>query len=112
MDVVNLLNVFLALAFVLALVGLFALLLRRFGPMAGVPIRKGAERRLGVVEVLALDARRRLVLVRRDGVEHLLLLGATDDLVVESGIRDGATGAARPGFGEALSRAGSQATPT
>jgi flagellar protein FliO/FliZ len=33
-----------------------------------------------------VDAKRRLVLVRRDDREHLLLLGATQDVVVESGI--------------------------
>lgn len=111
MDAMNILTAFAALAFVLALIGLFGLLLRRFGPMAGIPVRKGAERRLSVVEVLPIDARRRLVLVRRDDVEHLLLLGAGDDLVVEMGIRsigrtvvqDGSPG----GFADALSRAGS-----
>jgi flagellar protein FliO/FliZ len=76
-----------ALVFVLALIGLFGFLLRRFGPNAGLPVqRRGTQRRLGVVEVLPLDARRRLVLVKRDGVEHLLLLGMGDDKVVETGI--------------------------
>ena len=41
-------------------------------------------RRLGVVETLPLDARRRLVLVRRDGVEHLILLGAAGEAVIET----------------------------
>ena len=43
-------------------------------------------RRIGVVEISAVDPRRRLVLLRRDDVEHLVLLGATGDLVVETGI--------------------------
>ena len=34
----------------------------------------------------AVDAKRRLVLVRRDDVEHLILLGPASDLVVERGI--------------------------
>jgi flagellar protein FliO/FliZ len=42
--------------------------------------------RLKVVEVTAIDTRRRLVLVRRDGVEHLLLLGANGETVVETKI--------------------------
>jgi len=76
-----------ALVFVLALIGLFGFLLRRFGPNAGLPVRRrGTQRRLGVVEVLPLDARRRLVLVKRDGIEHLLLLGMGEDRVVETGI--------------------------
>ena len=43
------------------------------------------EGRLAVVESLAIDARHRLVLVRRDDREHLILIG-TADTVVESGI--------------------------
>ncbi|HBM13514.1 MAG TPA: flagellar biosynthesis protein FliO, partial [Rhodospirillaceae bacterium] len=39
-----------------------------------------------IVDSLTLDPRRRLVLVRRDGVEHLLLLGAQSDLAIETGI--------------------------
>ncbi len=42
--------------------------------------------RIGVVDMVAVDNARRLVLVRRDNVEHLLLLGDDGDLVVESGI--------------------------
>ncbi|MBL4721316.1 MAG: flagellar biosynthetic protein FliO, partial [Alphaproteobacteria bacterium] len=56
----------LALIFVLGLIGGLTLLVRRFG-LGGIALRKGAEnRRLQVVDVTALDARRRLVLVRRD----------------------------------------------
>lgn len=42
--------------------------------------------RLGISEYHELDKTRRLVLVRRDNVEHLLLIGGAQDLVVESGI--------------------------
>jgi len=38
------------------------------------------------VEVATVDTRHRLVLVRRDGVEHLVLLGANSDLLIESNI--------------------------
>lgn len=85
----------LALLFVLGLIGLLAFVLRRFG-MGAVRISpafrskgRGAERRLAVVEVASVDARRRLVLVRRDDTEHLILLGQTSDLLIESGIRSG-----------------------
>jgi flagellar protein FliO/FliZ len=87
-----------ALVFVLALIGALAWAVRRFG-LAG---RLGAPRsqgRLSVVEVAALDARRRLVLVRRDTTEHLLLIGPTSELVVEAGIRPPA------GFADALKSA-------
>lgn len=42
--------------------------------------------RLGVSEYHELDQTRRLVLVRRDDTEHLLLIGGAGDLVIESGI--------------------------
>jgi Flagellar biosynthesis protein, FliO len=48
--------------------------------------RKGM--RLGIVEYCEVDQSRRLVLLRRDGVEHLVLIGGNQDLVVESGIGD------------------------
>ena len=47
--------------------------------------RKG--QRLGISEYHEIDETRRLVLVRRDETEHLLLIGGAQDIVVESGIR-------------------------
>lgn len=76
-----------ALVFVLALIGGAAWLARRTGFAGLTPARRGRTRRLGIVEVAAVDSRRRLVLVRRDGAEHLLLVGGASDLVVETGIR-------------------------
>lgn len=46
--------------------------------------RKG--QRLAISEYHEIDETRRLVLIRRDEVEHLLLIGGAQDLVVESGI--------------------------
>lgn len=79
----------LALVFVLALLGLVAMLLRRLAG-GGPNVRRGKHRRLALVEVMPVDAKRRLVLVRRDGVEHLILLGHERDLLVETGIGAGA----------------------
>ena len=42
--------------------------------------------RLGINEFCEIDETRRLVLVRRDNVEHLVLIGGPQDLVIESGI--------------------------
>jgi hypothetical protein len=42
--------------------------------------------RLAVIDATAVDNQRRLVLVRRDDVEHLILIGGTSDIVVEAGI--------------------------
>ncbi len=42
--------------------------------------------RLAVIDAAAVDGRRRLVLVRRDNVEHLLMIGGPTDVVVEPNI--------------------------
>ena len=82
-----------ALVCVLALIGLLAWLIRRFsGGGRGLRTR-GNRRRLAVVEVAPIDSKRRLVLVRRDETEHLVLLGTTTDILIEAGI------AAPPGGG-------------
>lgn len=79
-------SILLALVFVLALILLLAWLARRFGIGSAVAMRTGAARRLRVSEIAAIDAKHRLVLVRRDDVEHLLLLGPGADTLVEAGI--------------------------
>jgi flagellar protein FliO/FliZ len=73
-----------ALLFVLGLIALTAWLARRFRlAPSGSP---GAARRLAVLETLPLDARRKLVLIRRDATEHLLLLSPDGNRLVEGGI--------------------------
>lgn len=69
-----------ALAGVLALIALLAWAARRLGLGAG-GARTGG-RRLALVEVLALDPRRRLLLVRCDGREALLLTGGGQDALL------------------------------
>jgi len=83
MDGVSYLRFILALLLVLGLLALAAFLLRRSGFGAKVI---GRSRRLAVLESLPVSPRHRLVLIRRDDVEHLLLLGPEGDLVVESRI--------------------------
>ena len=46
------------------------------------------EPRLMVLDAAAVDPRRRLVLIRRDDVEHLIMIGGPTDIVIESGITD------------------------
>jgi flagellar protein FliO/FliZ len=67
--------------------------LKRYG-IGGRLHAAGAGKRLSLVEMAPIDGKRRLVLVRRDDTEHLLLLGLSGELVVESGIRGGQGGAA------------------
>lgn len=76
----------LALVFVLALIGLLTMVARRFGFGSPTPTIGHKNKRVHIVEVTQLDARRRLVLVRRDDKEHLILLGHDREHVVEAGI--------------------------
>jgi flagellar protein FliO/FliZ len=48
--------------------------------------RNGRQSRLGLVDSYAVDRDRQLVLVRRDNVEHLIMIGGPNDLLVESTI--------------------------
>ncbi|MGL5735197.1 MAG: hypothetical protein ACRCYS_10065, partial [Beijerinckiaceae bacterium] len=50
----------------------------------GGTVPRGRAPRLGVVEVFDLDNQRRLILLRRDNVEHLVMIGGPTDVVVES----------------------------
>jgi flagellar protein FliO/FliZ len=72
---------------VLALIGVAAWLVRRFaGNRLGTNTNRGRMPRLAVIDAAAVDGRRRLVLVRRDNVEHLLMIGGPTDIVVEPNI--------------------------
>src|ERR1041385_4389860 len=101
-------QVYLIIAFVvaLALIGVFAWGLRRYASSRlGANTNRGRMPRLAVIDAAAVDGRRRLVLVRRDNVEHLLMIGGPSDIVVEPNIvrampaRDQAP--SRPGVGGA-----------
>lgn len=83
-----------ALVIVLSLLAVCAWLARRFGFLPGRAT--SAQRRLAVIEVTPLDPRRRLVLFRRDDIEHLVLLGSDGALLIESGIRNPALDIIRP----------------
>jgi flagellar protein FliO/FliZ len=77
----------LALAIVLALMAAMTWVARRYLASGGMAGRFAGKRRLGIVEQTILDGKSRLVLVRRDNTEHLLVLGPSGTVVVESGIR-------------------------
>src|SRR5881628_2868529 len=72
---------------VLALIAVAAWLVRRFATnRLGANPNRGRMPRLAVIDAAAVDGRRRLVLVRRDNVEHLLMIGGPTDIVVEPNI--------------------------
>jgi flagellar protein FliO/FliZ len=81
------LTFFFAFVAVLALIGVAAWLVRRFaGNRIGANPNRGRMPRLAVIDAAAVDGRRRLVLVRRDNIEHLLMIGGPTDIVVEPNI--------------------------
>jgi flagellar protein FliO/FliZ len=86
MDTVDPLRFIFAFLFVVGLIGALAYGLKRYGKAQAMFGVHNAGGRLQVVETRYLDARRRLVLVKRDEVEHLLLLADGKDVVVETGI--------------------------
>jgi flagellar protein FliO/FliZ len=72
---------------VLALIAAVAWAVRRFaGNRLGANTNRSRMPRLAVIDAAAVDGRRRLVLVRRDNVEHLLMIGGPTDIVVEPNI--------------------------
>jgi len=78
---------FLAFLIVLGLIGGAAWAVRRFGTgRLGGANARGRQPRLAVIDYASVDGRRRLILVRRDNVEHLLMIGGPTDVVVEPNI--------------------------
>ena len=78
----------LALGFVIILLLALAYGIKRLGLIARVTVKKddNQKQRLNIVEILPVDAKRRLVLIRRDNKEHLIMLGAERDLLIEQNI--------------------------
>ncbi|HEU5018370.1 MAG TPA: flagellar biosynthetic protein FliO [Pseudolabrys sp.] len=78
---------FIAFLVVLALIGVTAWLVRRFGSSRlGAGGARGRQPRLAVIDAASVDGRRRLVLIRRDNIEHLLMIGGPTDVVIEPNI--------------------------
>ncbi|MDB5477646.1 MAG: fliO [Alphaproteobacteria bacterium] len=86
----DLLRAILALVFVLGLIWLLSYLVRKYGGRLGLPAMPmvpNKERRLQLLETLPLDGKNRLVLIRRDEVEHLVLIGSDTAQVVEGSFK-------------------------
>ena len=54
-----------------------------FAHRLSVPGGRTRQPRLGLVDAFSLDGQRQLVLVRRDNVEHLVMIGGPNDVLVE-----------------------------
>lgn len=80
----QLIRFFAALLFVIGLMGGLAVIMRKLNDRHSITAPN--KRRLRIKESLALDARRRLLLIQRDDKEHLVILGANGETLIESGI--------------------------
>src|SRR5262245_23513324 len=80
-----------AVVIVIGLIGAMALVVRRFGVRRAIPNARGRQPPLDVIEVANVDGRRRLVLIRRYGTEHLMMIGGPTDVVLETNIMREAT---------------------
>lgn len=78
-----------ALIFVLSLMGGLAFVLKKLG-LSQKALGGGKNKRLKISEVLPIDARRKLVLIRQDDKEHLVLLGSSSDTVIKTDINPAA----------------------
>lgn len=79
----------LVLMLVLGLIAVSAWAVRRFNLIPGAVNLGRSTRRLVIVEVAPVDVKSKLVLVRRDETEHLLLIGVQSALLVEGNIQSG-----------------------
>ena len=72
-----------AFAFVIGLMMLLSWGMKKAGLAGASLLPGGAKRRLRVVEYLPLDHKRKLILVRCDDKEHLIVLGPSSETVVD-----------------------------
>ena len=81
----TLLNAAFALGIVLVLIVIGLWLLKLF-TAAGTRLGRLNEKRLQVLETATVDGKRKVMIIRRDDVEHLIMTGGPQDLVIETGI--------------------------
>lgn len=90
------LQIVIAFIVILALIGIFMWVLAKIKGMRMETGRRSRQPRLAVMDSTPIDNQRRLVLIRRDTVEHLVLVGGETDIVVEQSIVRGAPVSAHP----------------
>ena len=88
MDAHSIIRTFGALLAVLGLMAGLLILLRRFGKKFPdlAQFSNTKTKRLFIIETKVIDARHRLALISRDGIEHLLVLSTDGALIVETEI--------------------------
>ena len=81
-----LVQVLIGFGVILILIFLLTWIMKKLNLVSARIARQGEDPRLSIKEVIAVDHKRRLLLVQRDHVEHLLLIGGESDLLVEHNI--------------------------
>ena len=85
MDYQDYLKFLFAFIFVLSLMGGLSYTLKRFGLGQG-NVMMGHSKRLKIIETKPIDAKHKAVLLQRDDTQHLVLLGANGNTVIETNI--------------------------
>lgn len=86
MTMASIIQTVFALIFVLSLIVITTMLLKKLNLIRYIAGQPGT-RRIGIQDTVMLDHKRRLVLIRRDNIEHLILLSASGETVIESNIK-------------------------
>lgn len=84
MDVIDPIRALLSFGFVLALMGACAFLAKRFLVRSGYMPNVMKSNRLAVVELKMVDAKHKLVMLRADEKEHVVLLGGSEPLLLQT----------------------------
>jgi flagellar biogenesis protein FliO len=91
---INYIKFLMAFAVVLGLIWLLGVVSRKLNlTQLGIKLASSGQKRLQVVSIQALDTRNRLVLIRRDNVEHLLAVTPERITVIEQNITPPASAA-------------------
>ncbi len=86
MDTIDPISFIFSSVFVLGLLGLFAVVLKHFSQKSFLQKYQQAGR-LSVVETRYIDAKAKLVLIKRDSVEHLLMINDGKATIIEAEIK-------------------------
>jgi flagellar protein FliO/FliZ len=86
MDMLSMLRTLGALGLVLGMLAAALWAVKRYDIKLPGRVSTGSRKRVEVVERLALDAKRSVALIRRDGREHLVLIGPDGSTTLETGI--------------------------
>ena len=83
----DILRVFFGLIAVIGLIGATAIFARKMGLVSASSVLT-RKRRLSVVETLAIDPRRKLLIIQCDNKEHLILLGHGGETIIDSDLEN------------------------